>query len=141
MLSHPILLHSNPNISSLCCTPQCLLHSNIAVHTHNTLHPATNQPNPCCNTKLQSLLMLGVSKSVAFCLQAHKNWVQCVSWSPDAAMVVSGDQNGVLWLWQPKTGETIGACRGTPPPPFFCCFLFACLSILVHLWRIIVTVR
>lgn len=46
-------------------------------------------------------------------MQAHKNWVQCVSWSPDAAMVVSGDQNGVLWLWQPKTGEPIGSCRGT----------------------------
>ncbi|DBB18331.1 TPA: Notchless protein 1 [Trebouxia sp. C0006] len=47
--------------------------------------------------------------------QAHKNWVQCVSWSPDAVMVVSGDQNGVLWLWQPKTGETIGACRECHP--------------------------
>ena len=45
-------------------------------------------------------------------LQGHKNWVQCVSWSPDAAMVVSGDQNGVLWLWNPKTGEPVGSCRG-----------------------------
>ena len=45
-------------------------------------------------------------------LQGHKNWVQIVSWSPDAAMLASGDQNGVIWLWQPKAGETIGACRG-----------------------------
>ena len=45
-------------------------------------------------------------------MQGHKNWVQCVSWSPDAAQVVSGDQNGVLWLWNPKTGQPIGSCRG-----------------------------
>ena len=49
---------------------------------------------------------------VCVVLQGHKNWVQIVSWSPDAAMLASGDQNGVIWLWQPKTGETIGACRG-----------------------------
>ncbi len=84
----------------------------------------------CCSTKLQSLLMQQVSESID-CVQAHKNWVQCVSWSPDAVMVVSGDQNGVLWLWQPKTGETIGACRGSSPILHFA-VLSACLSILVQ---------
>lgn len=52
------------------------------------------------------------SMTELWCFQGHKNWVQIVSWSPDAAMLASGDQNGVIWLWQPKTGETIGACRG-----------------------------
>ena len=49
-------------------------------------------------------------------MQGHKNWVQCVSWSPDAAQVVSGDQNGVLWLWNPKTGQPIGSCTAHTMP-------------------------
>ena len=67
-------------------------------------------------------------------MQAHKNWVQCVSWSPDAVMVVSGDQNGVLWLWNPKTGETFGSCRGTFVPPLSMSFATSLhlLSLMCH---------
>ena len=67
-----------------------------------------------CTVMVQSCYSHGGTD--VWCLQGHKNWVQIVSWSPDAAMLASGDQNGVIWLWQPKTGETIGACRGQ----FFC---------------------
>lgn len=58
------------------------------------------------------VVVSGVKNAEMIMLQGHKNWVQIVSWSPDAAMLASGDQNGVIWLWQPKTGETLGACRG-----------------------------
>ncbi len=44
--SHSILLHSDTGMPSLHNASHCLLQSNTAVHTHNTLHPeAMNQPN------------------------------------------------------------------------------------------------
>ncbi len=36
----------------------------------------------------------------------------CVSWSPDAHMIVTGGMDGALWLWDPKTGNPIGCCKG-----------------------------
>ncbi len=119
--SHSILLHSNPDTPSLHSASHCLLQSNIAA-AHYT---RSNEPAKF-HAAAQSRSLFSCTKSIASCLQAHKNWVQCVSWSPDAAMVVSGDQNGVLWLWQPKTGETIGACRGISST-LFLLFSF-CLS-------------
>lgn len=45
-------------------------------------------------------------------MQGHRSWVLCVSWSPDAQMVVTGGMDGALWLWDPKTGNSIGCCKG-----------------------------
>jgi WD40 repeat protein len=45
-------------------------------------------------------------------LQGHKNWVLCVAWSPDGAMVASGDMDGNIWLWDPVTGKPLGTCKG-----------------------------
>lgn len=44
--------------------------------------------------------------------QGHKNWVLCVAWSPDAQMLATGGMDGVLWLWEPSTGNAIGCCKG-----------------------------
>lgn len=44
--------------------------------------------------------------------QGHRNWVLCVAWSPDGAMVASGDMDGHIWLWDPKTGQPLGSCKG-----------------------------
>lgn len=46
------------------------------------------------------------------CWQGHKNWVLCVSWSPDGALVASGDMDGNIWLWDPATGKPLGTCKG-----------------------------
>ena len=43
--------------------------------------------------------------------QGHKNWVLCLAWSPDAKLLVSGGMDGLLWLWNPETGEPLGCCK------------------------------
>lgn len=45
-------------------------------------------------------------------LQGHRNWVLCVLWSPDGALVASGDMDGNIWLWDPATGKPLGTCKG-----------------------------
>ena len=45
-------------------------------------------------------------------LQGHKSWVLCIAWSPDAKSVASGDEKGGIHLWDPKTGQNLGACKG-----------------------------
>jgi ribosome assembly protein 4 len=45
-------------------------------------------------------------------LQAHRNWVLCVSWSPDATMIATGDMNGDIWLWDAAAGQPLGQCKG-----------------------------
>ena len=45
-------------------------------------------------------------------MQGHKNWVLVVSWSPDAALLVTGDMDGLIWLWDPATGKALGQCVG-----------------------------
>ena len=32
-------------------------------------------------------------------MNGHKNWVLCLSWSPDCLYIVSGDMNGHICLW------------------------------------------
>jgi ribosome assembly protein 4 len=44
--------------------------------------------------------------------QGHRNWVLCVAWAPDGSMVASGDMDGNIWLWDPKTGKPLGTCKG-----------------------------
>ena len=39
---------------------------------------------------------------------AHKNWVLYVAWSPDGKKVVSGGMDNELYMWDPKTGTTVG---------------------------------
>lgn len=46
--------------------------------------------------------------------QGHKNWVLCLAWSPDAKLLVSGGMDGMLWLWNPETGEPLGCCKVRP---------------------------
>ncbi len=47
-------------------------------------------------------------------MQGHKKWVLCVAWSPDGEMVATGGMEGALWLWDPKSGNPIGCCKGGP---------------------------
>ena len=35
----------------------------------------------------------------------HKNWVMCVAWSPDGALLASGGMEGEVRLWQPGKGN------------------------------------
>jgi hypothetical protein len=51
-------------------------------------------------------------KRVQLAVQGHKSWVLCLAWSPDGLMVATGGMEGALWLWDPKTGNPIGCCRG-----------------------------
>ena len=46
------------------------------------------------------------------CLQGHSNWVLCVAWSPDAAILATGGMDNSLWLWNPRTGQALGTCKG-----------------------------
>jgi WD40 repeat protein len=39
---------------------------------------------------------------------AHKNWVLCIAWSPDGARVASGGMDNDVYLWDPRTGGTVG---------------------------------
>lgn len=41
----------------------------------------------------------------------------CVAWSPDAQMLATGGMDGALWLWDPKTGNPLGCCKGGCSPP------------------------
>ena len=41
-----------------------------------------------------------------FILQGHKNWVLAVAWSPDGERLCSADKNGLIILWDPKTGKS-----------------------------------
>ena len=40
--------------------------------------------------------------------RGHKNHVLCTSWSPDAKRFASADKNGVLIVWNPFKGESMG---------------------------------
>uniref|UniRef100_A0A8R1HZN2 WD_REPEATS_REGION domain-containing protein n=1 Tax=Caenorhabditis japonica TaxID=281687 RepID=A0A8R1HZN2_CAEJA len=40
--------------------------------------------------------------------KAHKNWVLCISWSPDATKIASACKNGEIIIWNSQTGEQIG---------------------------------
>ena len=48
--------------------------------------------------------------------QGHSGWVLCVAWSPDAAILATGGMDASLWLWDPKTGQALGSCKGTRLP-------------------------
>ena len=56
------------------------------------------------------------SFSAPVSVQGHKKWVLCVAWSPDGEMVATGGMEGALWLWDPKSGNPIGRCKGGPSP-------------------------
>ena len=43
-----------------------------------------------------------------FTCKGHKNHVLCTSWSPDGKRFVSADKNGVLIVWDPSKGESVG---------------------------------
>ena len=50
-------------------------------------------------------------------MQGHKNWVLCVAWSPDGQVLATGGMDGALWLWDPKTGNPLGCCKGARSYP------------------------
>jgi WD40 repeat protein len=60
---------------------------------------------------------------VVCAMQRHNGWVQCVSWSPDARMVATGATDNNLFLWDAKSGDVLGACKGTTQNTAlgFCC--------------------
>jgi ribosome assembly protein 4 len=43
-----------------------------------------------------------------FTCKGHKNHVLCTAWSPDAKRFVSADKNGVLIVWDPLKGVSVG---------------------------------
>ncbi|QLG70802.1 hypothetical protein HG535_0A07440 [Zygotorulaspora mrakii] len=46
-------------------------------------------------------------------LKGHANWVLCVSWSPDGALVATGSMDNTVRLWDAVTGKPHGdALRG-----------------------------
>lgn len=40
--------------------------------------------------------------------QGHKNWVLVVSWSPDGLRLATGDNDGVIFLWDPSNVKAEG---------------------------------
>ncbi|KAF2206080.1 WD40 repeat-like protein [Delitschia confertaspora ATCC 74209] len=41
-------------------------------------------------------------------LKGHSSWVLAVSYSPDGSMIASGDERGVVCIWDAATGKAIG---------------------------------
>jgi len=138
--SHPTLLHTPtcPPRHYLRNASQCLLQSTIAVHTHNILHPATIQPNLCCSLELHSLLMqqvkcilpTGTQKLGAMC-QLVPRCSHGGEWGPEWGPLAVATQD-----WRDNRGLQRYLSHSS-----FCCFLFSCLSILVHLTSSWATIR
>ena len=42
-------------------------------------------------------------------LKGHTSWVLAVSWSPDDSTIATGSMDNTVRLWNPKTGESLGA--------------------------------
>ena len=42
-------------------------------------------------------------------LKGHTSWVLVVSWSPDDSTIATGSMDNTVRLWNPKTGEELGA--------------------------------
>jgi len=59
-------------------------------------------------------------RALAGAAQGHSGWVLCVAWSPDAAVLATGGMDASLWLWDPRTGQALGSCKGAHPAPSPC---------------------
>ena len=75
-------------------------------------------------------------KQVRRAVQGHKSWVLCLAWSPDGLMVATGGMEGALWLWDPKTGNPVGCCKGavhdaTPPSARVLHHLSSCMLLFL----------
>lgn len=42
-------------------------------------------------------------------LKGHSGWVLAVSYSPDGSMIASGDERGIVCIWEAATGKPIGS--------------------------------
>jgi len=40
--------------------------------------------------------------------KGHPGWVLALAWAPNEAKVASGDKNGKIMIWDPKTGKQMG---------------------------------
>ncbi len=40
-------------------------------------------------------------------LHIQQTWMRCVAFSPDGALIVSCDSDGIVWLWDAQTGERV----------------------------------
>ena len=40
--------------------------------------------------------------------KGHPGWVLALAWAPNEAKVASGDKNGKIIIWDPKTGKQMG---------------------------------
>ncbi|GIY64195.1 notchless protein homolog 1, partial [Caerostris extrusa] len=43
-----------------------------------------------------------------FTCKGHKHWVLCIAWSPNGLKLASGCKNGLICIWDPRTGKQIG---------------------------------
>ncbi|KAI1295855.1 Notchless -like protein 1 [Halotydeus destructor] len=43
-----------------------------------------------------------------FTCTGHKNWVLCISWAPNGKKLASACKNGLVLVWDPKTGKQAG---------------------------------
>ncbi len=47
------------------------------------------------------------AKGAPTSIEGHEARVTCLAYSPDGAMLASGAEDGVVWLWNPTTGKAI----------------------------------
>lgn len=45
-------------------------------------------------------------------LTGHRNWVLCVSWSPDAELIATGSMDNTIRLWEADKGKPLGGGNG-----------------------------
>jgi hypothetical protein len=98
----------------VCLLSACSLLDSSLVHlymcTADCPEPGQQAHSTLLCTALTGVLLL--HDYMCLFVQAHRNWVLVVSWSPDATMIATGDMNGDIWLWDAATGQPLGQCKG-----------------------------
>lgn len=55
------------------------------------------------------IFILKLVTQSCYAILGHKNWVLCISWSPDGQHLVSGSKAGEILSWDPQTGKQLGS--------------------------------